>query len=32
MPTMPAPFSAFIRKEMDNWAQVVRATGTKPPA
>lgn len=32
MPTMPTAFSAFIMKEMDNWAQVVRATGTKPPA
>ena len=26
----PAEFSAFIRKELEIWAQAVRATGTKP--
>lgn len=32
IPSLPTAFSIFIMKEMDNWAQVVRVTGTKPPA
>ena len=29
-PGGPAEFSAFIKKEIDTWGEVVRATGTKP--
>lgn len=29
-PGGPAEFSAFIKKEIDTWGDVVRATGTKP--
>ena len=29
-PTAPAEFSAFIAKDMATWAEVVKATGTKP--
>ncbi len=29
-PTTPAEFSAFIARDMATWAEVVRATGTKP--
>jgi len=29
-PTTPAEFAAFIEKDMATWAEVVKATGTKP--
>jgi tripartite-type tricarboxylate transporter receptor subunit TctC len=29
-PTTPAEFAAFIAKDMQTWAEVVKATGTKP--
>jgi tripartite-type tricarboxylate transporter receptor subunit TctC len=29
-PTTPAEFAAFIEKDMRTWAEVVKATGTKP--
>jgi tripartite-type tricarboxylate transporter receptor subunit TctC len=29
-PTTPAEFAAFIAKDMATWAEVVKATGTKP--
>lgn len=29
-PIMPSVFSAFIMKEIDSWAQLVRVTGTRP--
>jgi tripartite-type tricarboxylate transporter receptor subunit TctC len=29
-PMAPAEFSAFIAKDMATWAEVVKATGTKP--
>ncbi len=29
-PTTPAEFVAFIEKDMATWAEVVKATGTKP--
>ena len=29
-PTTPAEFAAFIEKDMKTWAEVVKATGTKP--
>lgn len=29
-PTTPAEFAAFIEKDMAQWAEVVKATGTKP--
>ena len=29
-PTAPAEFAAFIAKDMATWAEVVKATGTKP--
>ena len=29
-PTTPAEFGAFIAKDMATWAEVVKATGTKP--
>ena len=29
-PGTPAEFSAFIKKEIETWGEVVRATGTKP--
>jgi tripartite-type tricarboxylate transporter receptor subunit TctC len=29
-PMTPAQFSAFITKDMATWAEVVKATGTKP--
>ena len=29
-PGSPLQFSEFIKKEIDTWGEVVRATGTKP--
>lgn len=29
-PMSPSEFSAFIGKDMATWAEVVKATGTKP--
>ncbi len=29
-PSMPSQFAAFIEKDMATWAEVVKATGTKP--
>ena len=29
-PSSPQDFAAFIKKEMEGWGEVVRATGTKP--
>ncbi len=29
-PNTPAAFAAFIEKDMATWAEVVKATGTKP--
>lgn len=29
-PSSPKDFAAFIDKEMATWAEVVKATGTKP--
>ena len=30
MPSTPSDFAAFIKKDMATWAEVVKATGTKP--